>query len=151
MERFFAGAARILLSRQNQHHVPYCRPPEPRNIFVSVDFVIDDTSYCACRPFQTARDGSIRARPIHATLLHFIEVTLQLYDRSWIFLANTCTMIIGIFRSYVNSRPAGGGGIFCPLSDFLDSLKTAADVNAKLLVPSPPSVYRLPPEFQKNP
>ena len=43
IETFFAGAARILLSGQSQHHVPYSRPPEPRNFFVSFDSVTDDT------------------------------------------------------------------------------------------------------------
>ena len=33
IESFFAGAARIILSRQNQHYVLYRRPLEPRNIF----------------------------------------------------------------------------------------------------------------------
>ena len=38
-----AVAARILLFGQNQNYGPYSRPPEPRNIFVSFDFVTDDT------------------------------------------------------------------------------------------------------------
>ena len=48
-----AVAARILLFGQNQNYGPYSRHPEPRNIFVSFDFVTDDTPYytwlfCIC-------------------------------------------------------------------------------------------------------
>ena len=47
-------------------------------------------------------------------------------------------------------RPAGGGR-FCPLPDFLDSSKTAADIETKLSVPSPASIWRLPSKLNKNP
>ena len=36
--------------------------------------------------------------------------------------------------------PLGGGANITPLPDFLDSSKTAADVDAKLSVPSPASI-----------
>ena len=53
---------------------------------------------------------------------------------------------VGRVREYpkgaqVNTRPAGeGGGEFRPLPDFLDSSKTEADIDAKLLVPFPASI-----------
>ena len=37
------------------------------------------------------------------------------------------------------------------LPTFLDRSKTAADIDAKLSVPSPASISRLPPKFQNNP
>ena len=38
-----------------------------------------------------------------------------------------------------------------PLLTFLDRSKTAADIDAKLSVPFPASIWRLPPKFQRNP
>ena len=50
-------------------------------------------------------------------------------------------------------RPAGGGGggRFCPLPDFLDGSKTAADIDTKLSIPSPASIWRLSSKLNKNP
>ena len=38
-----------------------------------------------------------------------------------------------------------------PPLTFLDRSKTAADIDAKLSVPFPASIWRLPPKFQRNP
>ena len=52
----------------------------------------------------------------------------------------------------VNPCPAGGAdsALPPPLAGFRDSSKTAADIDTKLSVPSPASVWRLPSKFQKN-
>ena len=54
------------------------------------------------------------------------------------------------FLKIINPRPAGGGKYCPPLPDFLDSLKTAADIDTKLSVPPPKLIWRLPLKFQKN-
>ena len=58
-----------------------------------------------------------------------------------------------LFRSSipVNPRLAGGGAnIAPPLPNFLDSSKTAADIDAKFSAPSPASTWRPPTKFQKK-
>ena len=51
----------------------------------------------------------------------------------------------------LNPRLTEGGRKTPPLPTFHDRSKTAADIDAKLLVPSSASIWRLPPKFQKNP
>ena len=46
--------------------------------------------------------------------------------------------------------PLGGGGEYRPLPDILDNSKTAADIDAKLSIPSPASIRRLSLKFQTN-
>ena len=49
-----------------------------------------------------------------------------------------------------DTRPTGGR--FCPppLLDFLDSSKTAADIDVELSLPLPASILRLPPKFKEK-
>ena len=49
-----------------------------------------------------------------------------------------------------NPHPAGGQKLPPPLPDFIDSSQTVADINAKLSVSSPTSIWCLPPKFQRN-
>ena len=45
--------------------------------------------------------------------------------------------------------PRWGGGGFCPPAGFFDSSKTAADIDAKISVPSPALIWRLSPNSSK--
>ena len=47
----------------------------------------------------------------------------------------------------VNTR---GGGQILPRQDFLDSLKMAAVIDAKLSLPDPASIWRRHSKFEKN-
>ena len=55
-----------------------------------------------------------------------------------------------LFLLNIKRLGGGGGGILGPPppSDFLDSSKTAADIDTKLSVPSPPSRFNLLSKFK---
>ena len=54
------------------------------------------------------------------------------------------------FNLDLTRSPLGGGADSAPVPDFLDSSKTVADIDAKLLLLSPASFWRLSPRFQKS-
>ena len=53
--------------------------------------------------------------------------------------------------TYVNPPLAGGGGSYnAPLANFLNNLKTRADIGAKLTVPYSASIWHPQIKFQRN-
>ena len=61
-----------------------------------------------------------------------------------------CRKVMQEVKLPLAHAPLGGGANIAPLPDFFDSSKTAADIDAKLSVPSPASIWRRPLKFQKN-
>ena len=47
-------------------------------------------------------------------------------------------------------KPHSAGGISCPLPDFLNISKTAADIDAKLSVPFSSPIWRIPSKLQSK-
>ena len=139
------------------------------------DCALLQTCTAQSRSLQTFAGFWLKIRNMTSLKRHFLKKSLNGFSE--IFMVDATLMLTKVLKAWCRylwpflaigkirqggvriCPPAGrvltraplGGKYYHPLPYFLDSSKTAADIDAKFSVPYPPSIWRLLSKFQKNP